>query len=46
MASFWDDPMTAACGCGDEFQADFERSHAKDCTRCQEYGCANIDVAY
>jgi hypothetical protein len=46
MDNFWGDPMSDYCGCGDEFQADFEKRHIKDCKRCQEYGAANIDVEY
>jgi hypothetical protein len=46
MDNFWSDPMTTYSGCGDEIQEDFERKHIKDCTRCQEYGAANIDVEY
>lgn len=46
MDSFWSDPMTSYSGCGDEFQAAFERRHQMKCQRCQEYGCENIDVEY
>lgn len=44
--SLWGDPMTAYSGCGDEIWAEFERRHRMRCKRCQEYGAANIDVAY
>jgi hypothetical protein len=44
MENFWSDPMAEYCGCGDEFQSDFERRHQKNCKRCQEYGCDNVDV--
>jgi len=45
MREFYDDPMTAACGCADEIAALLERKHRAVCERCQEYGAANIEVA-
>lgn len=44
MDTFWGDPMSAATGCGDEFQDAFERRHMTECKRCQEYGTANVSV--
>jgi hypothetical protein len=41
-----DDPMTRASGCSDDIVESFERQHRKTCTRCQEYGAANLDVQY
>lgn len=41
-----DDPIMEMSGCAGEFYADFERQHRAECTRCQEYGAANVDVAY
>ena len=38
------DPMDDYCGCMDEINADAERRHAANCTRCQEFGAANIEV--
>ena len=45
LEGFWDDPMTAYSGCGDELAADLESRHRSKCKRCQEYGAANIEVA-
>ena len=42
--SFFNDPMTAECGCADEISSAWEKKHRVKCTRCQEYGCANIEV--
>lgn len=39
-----DDPIMEMSGCRDEFDSDFERKHRAECTRCQEYGAANIGV--
>jgi len=44
LQGFWEDPMTAQSGCGDEVLAYLERRHLRDCQRCQEYGVANIEV--
>lgn len=42
-----DDPMTHAMGAPvDELGEDFERRHRAECTHCQEFGVANIDVEY
>ena len=43
--SLYGDPMTQAMGApvGD-ISEDFERKHRATCTRCQEYGAANIEV--
>ena len=39
------DPMTHAMGAPtDDIMFGFERSHRRTCKRCQEYGCANIEV--
>ncbi len=39
------DPMTHAMGAPvDEILEDFERKHRQHCTRCQEYGAANIEI--
>lgn len=43
-SSFWDDPMTQACGCADEIAEEWERRHRRKCKQCQEYGAANVDV--
>lgn len=43
-SSFWDDPMTKECGCADEIFESWEQKHRTKCKRCQEYGCANIEV--
>jgi hypothetical protein len=40
------DPMWAYADIGEEWWADFAKRHRADCERCQEYGAANIDVAY
>lgn len=39
-----DDPISQMCGCMEEISGDFESRHRKNCKRCQEYGCANIEV--
>ena len=40
-----DDPMTEAMGAPvDDIFEDFDRKHVSHCRRCQEYGCANIEV--
>lgn len=39
-----DDPITEYYGIGDELMDDFERRHGSVCTRCQEYGAANIEA--
>jgi len=45
--SLYGDPMTKAMGAPvDDISRDFERRHRAKCKRCQEYGCANIDVEY
>jgi hypothetical protein len=41
-----DDPMVAYASIGEELTADFEAKHRSNCTRCQEFGAANIDVSY
>lgn len=42
-----DDPMTSAMGAPvDEIMAAFAQRHRGGCTRCQEYGVANIEVIY
>jgi hypothetical protein len=43
-SSFWDDPMTDACGCADEIAESWESGHRADCKQCQDYGAANIEV--
>lgn len=41
----FEDPMTAAMGAPtDEIMAEFESDHRRDCTRCQEFGVANMEV--
>ncbi|HEY7328772.1 MAG TPA: hypothetical protein VH592_14110 [Gemmataceae bacterium] len=42
--AFYNDPMTTACGCADEIAGDWETRHRRTCKRCQEYGCANVEV--
>lgn len=43
--SLFNDPMTDAMGAPtDEVMEDFENKHRAQCKRCQEYGCANIEV--
>jgi len=44
LHSFYDDPMTAECGCSDEIAAKLESSHRRVCKRCTEYGLENIEV--
>lgn len=44
LTTLYDDPMTAASGCGDEIAALFERRHRATCSRCQAYGAENIGV--
>jgi hypothetical protein len=44
LETFWDDPMTAYSGCGDEIADDLERRHIAKCERCQKYGAENIEV--
>ena len=44
LEALHNDPMTAYSGVGDEIQESIERKHRQDCTRCQEYGAANIEV--
>lgn len=40
-----DDPMTRAYGAPmDDIGEAFDRKHRLTCTRCQEYGAANVDV--
>ncbi len=38
------DPITAHCGCIDDVIEGFETNHRIKCNRCQQYGCANIEV--
>jgi hypothetical protein len=38
------DPMDDYCGCMDEINYDLECKHRLHCQRCQEYGCANVEV--
>jgi len=45
LNTFYDDPMTSACGCADEIAQDLENKHRAKCKRCQEYGAANIEIA-
>jgi len=42
--SFYDDPITAECGCADEIAEAWERRHRSECQRCREFGCENIEV--
>jgi hypothetical protein len=42
--TFWDDPMTAACGCADEIAEDWERRHVRRCERCRAFGYANVEI--
>lgn len=42
--NLYSDPMSELCGCLDEIQESWEARHAKECERCREYGCANIEV--
>lgn len=44
LNGFFEDPMTAYCGCADEIGDDLENRHRRTCERCQEYGAANIEV--
>lgn len=45
--TLFDDPMTEAMGAPtDDIMRDFTRSHRVSCTRCQEYGLANIGVSH
>jgi hypothetical protein len=44
MQEFWDDPMTAYSGCGDELAEMLEKEHRANCQRCKEYGLENIDI--
>jgi hypothetical protein len=45
MESLFDDPMTAAMGAPtDDICEGFARKHRRTCTRCQEFGAANIEV--
>lgn len=38
-----DDPMSEGAPV-DEILEAFERRHLRECDRCREYGCANIEV--
>ncbi|UGY13759.1 hypothetical protein HAP48_0035085 [Bradyrhizobium septentrionale] len=43
MTALFDDPMTEAAGAPtDDICEAFERVHRSKCTRCQEFGAANI----
>jgi len=43
--TLFNDPMTEAMGAPtDDIMKAFERRHRGKCPRCQEYGCANIEV--
>lgn len=43
--SLFGDPMTSAMGAPtDEIILFFEQKHRRTCTRCQEFGAANIEV--
>jgi hypothetical protein len=43
--SLFGDPMTSSMGAPvDDIMEGFEQSHRSKCTRCQEYGAANIEV--
>lgn len=45
FSDLMEDPMTEAMGAPvDDIMDGFERKHRATCTRCQEYGAANIDV--
>lgn len=44
LTTFYDDPMTAYCGCADEIAENLEAKHIAKCPRCQEYGAANVEV--
>jgi hypothetical protein len=45
MSALFDDPMTTAMGAPtDDIVEGFERKHRRNCKRCQEYGCDNIEV--
>jgi hypothetical protein len=39
-----EDPISQMSGCMGEITNDFESRHRANCTRCQEYGAANIEV--
>jgi hypothetical protein len=39
-----DDPIMVLSSCADEFYAAFAHKHRATCTRCQEFGVANIEV--
>jgi hypothetical protein len=39
-----DDPMAGPVW--DELMEDFTKKHRIGCKRCQEYGAANVDIAY
>jgi hypothetical protein len=43
-ADLFNDPMTKATDVGDEVWEDFENRHRRICTRCGDYGLANIEV--
>jgi len=46
VIALFDDPMTSAMGAPvDDIMEGFESKHRAGCVRCQEYGCANIEVA-
>ena len=40
-----DDPIMQESGCAGEFYEDWSKKHRRDCTRCQEYGAANVEIA-
>jgi hypothetical protein len=43
--TLFNDPMTAAYGAPtDDIMEAFTRRHRKSCTRCQEFGAANLEV--
>ena len=44
--SLYDDPMTAAMGAPvDDIEQGFASQHRAKCSRCQEHGLANLEVA-
>lgn len=44
MGDFWNDPMTAYSGCGDELAPLIESRHRAKCERCRMFGVENIEI--
>ena len=44
MERCFNDPMVQQAGIWTELREDFERSHRKECKRCQDFGLDNVDI--